>query len=89
MPNTKRQTFKHLIVYDTDKTTVLSDVYLNTYDEILNYLSKNYPQYACSMATLRSIVKNQPIQKYNISSFIKISIVQKKDIPKMTVFSSM
>ncbi len=84
MPNHSRKIFKHLIIYDTDKTKVLVNSYFRTYVSIWEFLDKNYPQYRCPESTLRAMANNQVINKYShIYPFVKVSCVDKSELPKL------
>ena len=86
MPATNRKNYKHVIIYDTDKTKVLANGYFPTYDDIFNYIVKNYPQYTCPISALQAIANNRINDKYNhLFQFIKILSIAKNDIPKSHV----
>ncbi len=89
MPN-KRNIYKHLIIFDKDKTTILSDVYLTTYPDIYTYILKNFPSYECPVHVLQDFVNNRPISvKYHhIVSLIQITNVSKNQIPKHSIIIS-
>lgn len=83
MPVGTRKIFKHVIIYDNDKTKTLANYYFPTYEDIHAYIIKYYPQYSCPVSALQAIANNHVIDKYShIYPFVKISCVDKKDIPK-------
>ena len=87
MPNYIRKTFKHLIIYDKDNTTKLTDVYLSKYEDVHAYIVKNFPAYDCPVSILKAIVNKIHISsKYDsIVPFIKLNLVLKQDIPKYSI----
>lgn len=90
MPTVHRKIFKHVIIYDTDKTTILSDVYCSTYDAIYKFLSANHPHLACPVSTIRAIALGYTVKKYeHIYPFIKITQISKDALPKTQIISAM
>ncbi len=86
MPNVHRNIFKHLVIVDNNNS-VLTDVYLATFEDVRSYIAKNFPLYECTIVTLKDLLHHRPIiPKYShLVNHIKLVQVFKKDIPKHSI----